>query len=149
MAKRDQFADLFSDAPPLSKEDAALVAAYQKSQRTLDDLPYTEEFEQLYAEVGGEGSGRSRREVFRRLHNLRKAAMLPRLGRAATPPIKVSEGEEGILESIVIERLGTLGQRDQLPYHDEFDHILGDFNTKTRRELTPHDLWRLLAKIAK
>jgi hypothetical protein len=149
LVKRNDGGNIFSEAPALSAEDDALVKAYERSERTLDDLPYTHEFDQIYDAVEGSQKGKTKAEIFRRLHTLRKAGRLPRLGRAATPPIKVSAAEEAQLESIVIEHIGTLGQRDQLPYGEKFDRVHSDFNRMTGRELSPHDLWRLLAKIAK
>jgi hypothetical protein len=129
--------------------DAALVKAYERAGRTLDDLPYTPEFDAIYAESGGDEAWTSRREAFHRLHNLRKASKLPRMGRAAGESMKVTAAEEARLTEMVTARVGTLGQRDQLIFTPAFDEIVQAFNAATGRSLSPHDLWRLLAKIAK
>jgi len=140
---------LFGDIQPRTPGgDDHLVAAYVAVGRTLDDLPYTDEFERLVTMLGGEG-GLARREVLHRLHNLRKANKLPRLGRAAGPSIKVTEDEEALLEGLVTEQAGTLGQRDQLVYDARFDTLTERFNARTGRSLSRHDLWRLVAKLAK
>jgi len=128
--------------------DAALIAAYLAGGRTLDDLPYTDEFESMFASLGGGDAGR-RWEVLHRLQGLRKANKLPRLGRSASPSVKVTEREESLLSGLVCEAAGTLGQRDQLLYDPRFDAIAEKFNAQTGRSLTRHDLWRLVAKIAK
>jgi hypothetical protein len=137
---------LFGQPLQLDDDEAALVAAYVEAGTTLDDLPYTEAFAQLHAKVG---LGRSQAEVFRRLHNLRKASKLPRLGRAATPAVKVNEEEEALLQRAVLARVRSLGERDSLLFTPEFDAIVEQFCKESGRALTAHDVWRLLAKIAK
>ena len=131
-------------------EDQQLIAVYQTLGRTLDDLPYTETFEQLYAAVGGEESEQiTRANVLRRLHNLRKAGKLPRLGRAASTPAKVDPEAEQRLEQLTRESLGGLGRRDQLPYTETFDRIVNQVNSEVGMNLTPHDAWRVIARLAK
>ncbi|MCE7973551.1 MAG: hypothetical protein DYG92_04385 [Leptolyngbya sp. PLA1] len=140
---------LFDDTQPRTPDaDDRLVAAYVEVGRTLDDLPYTDEFETLVALLGGENAV-VRREVLHRLHNLRKAHKLPRLGRAAGSSIKVTADEESILVGLVTEQAGTLGQRDQLLYDPRFDTVTERFNARTGRSLSRHDVWRLIAKLAK
>ncbi|CAG0976016.1 hypothetical protein PHYC_01505 [Phycisphaerales bacterium] len=131
------------------ERDAALVAEYIRIGRTLDDLAYTAEFERLFEAIGGERAWKSRWSVLHRLQNLRKASKLPKLGRAASTPIKVTVDEEGILAELVIQAVGTLGQRDQLLYDPRFDAVVQTFNARTGRNLEPHDTWRLVAKLAK
>jgi cephalosporin-C deacetylase-like acetyl esterase len=147
---------------PLVRQDAdeALIAAYVSTGRTLDDLPYTPEFERLHRAMqdavkgaegreGGLGNGRSEREVFHKLHNLRKAGKLPRLGKPAGKPPRLPEADEAALSALVIDAVGSLGQRDQLPYSDRFAPLVVAFNERTGRSLSPHDVWRLVAKLAK
>lgn len=144
--------DLFLDLParPHDEFEQRLVEAYMNAGRTLDDLPYTDEFERLFIEVKPFAGERERKEVFHRLHNLRKAKRLPRLGRsgAAAPPHITPEDEE-LLSTLVVEQVGSLGQRDQLPYDPRFDRVVESFITRTGRQLAPRDLWRLIAKLAK
>ncbi len=136
---------------PVSRTDEAeaLAAAYAAVGRTLDDLPYTEDFERLFAAAEAEARGLSRRDVFHRLHNLRKAGKLPRTGRAASTPPRITPEEEGMLRRMVEEAVGTLGQRDQLPYTPTFDRLVERFNAATARHTDPHTVWRLVAKLAK
>lgn len=135
------------DGDDAGAPEPALVRAYVEAGRTLDDLPYTDEFESLVAALGGEGV--DRRAVIHRLQNLRKANKLPRLGRGASSSIKVTEREEAVLVGLVEVAAGTLGQRDQLLYDAKFDTIVEKFNGSTGRSLTHHDVWRLVAKLAK
>ena len=141
---------LFDTGPGLDRQDQKLIAAYVETGRTLDDLPYTDAFESLFAAIGGDQSGKDRRAVFHRLHNLRKAKKLPRLGRTSDPAAPhVLPEDEAALAQLVIDRVGTLGQRDQLPYDPKFDDLLQTFAAKTGRELSQRDAWRLIAKLAK
>lgn len=134
--------------PALAQEDEALVAAYQRAGRTLDDLPYTPEFEALF-EAAGTPFGKDRRGVFHRLHNLRKAGKLPRMGRASEAAPKVTPEDEALLAELVVAEVGTLGQRDQLPFDPKFDHLVHVFGERTGRTMSRRDVWRLVAKLAK
>jgi len=67
------------DAPPLSAEDERLIEAYLRGHRTLDDLPYTPEFDRLVAEVSQTDTPETRHALFKRLFTLRKMGRLPRV----------------------------------------------------------------------
>lgn len=134
---------------PGSASDARLVDAYVRVARTLDDLPYTDDFEEVYVLAGGDAVWGGRRAAFRRLHTLRKAAKLPTLGRARVRPIRVSTEEEQTLAALVVASVGTLGQRDQLVYDPALEAVVQEFNATTGRDLDPHAVWRLIARLAK
>ena len=138
---------LFEPEPSL--DDKLLIDAYAETGRTLDDLPYTPEFDALYTRVSDASPPTTQREVFHRLHNLRKAGKLPRLGRAATTPVRLNAEEEQVLVSLVERFAGSLGQRDRLIYTPEFDLIVEKLNAETGHALDPHAAWRLVAKLAK
>jgi hypothetical protein len=135
------------ETPALDRRDADLIRSYQEAGRTLDDLPYTPEFEQIVAAVGGESG--DRRAIFHRLQNLRKAGKLPRMGRAPESAPRITPEDEALLAELVVARVGTLGQRDQLPFDPRFDQIVQEFCERTGRQLSPRDVWRLVAKLAK
>jgi hypothetical protein len=141
--------DLLFGGAPGPGPDELLVQAYVSTGRTLDDLPYTPEFDRLHRAVAAASPGRAARDVFHRLHNLRKAGKLPRLGKPASRPPRIDAPEEASLAAMVTEAVGSLGQRDQLPYTPAFDAIVQRFNQSTGRALAPHDVWRLIAKLAK
>ncbi|GAB5497051.1 MAG: hypothetical protein Phyf2KO_21310 [Phycisphaerales bacterium] len=140
---------LFGNDIDRAARDDAIVSAYEHASRTLDDLPYTDEFETLIAKVRETDEAAQHREVFHRLHNLRKAGKLPRLGRAASSPFKLSYEDEQLLIGLVRDAAGSLGQRDQLPYTAEFDALAGTFTRETGLNLDRHALWRVIAKLAK
>jgi len=147
------FAALFDVGPSageaLVESDRGLIAAYEAIGRTLDDLPYTEEFERLFVQAHAEAAGLTRRDAFHRLHTIRKRGDLARVGRSSTPPPKIEPAEEAALAGLVADAVGTLGQRDQLPYTPAFDGLVERFNARTGRQLPPHTVWRLVAKLAK
>ncbi|MEM6333585.1 MAG: hypothetical protein AAF823_09640 [Planctomycetota bacterium] len=140
---------LFGEGATTQAADAALVEAYRRADRTLDDLPYTEAFVSLYGEVREALGGASRAEVFHRLHNLRKAGKLPRLGRASSSPPRLDETHEALIVELVEREVGRLSLRDRLIYEPGFDAIVEAFNAETGLGLTHHDAWRVIAKLAK
>ena len=140
---------LFEPTPKPTGRDAILIAAYELAGRTLDDLPYTREFTQLHDDVRRHEPHALQADVFHRLQNLRKAGKLPKLGKGHSTPPAIRQDEEEFLAQIVIDACGTLGQRDQLLYTPKFDDLVHAFNARTQRALSPHDVWRLIAKIAK
>jgi hypothetical protein len=140
---------LFGTKLPGAAADQNLIEVYEQVGRTLDDLPYTPEFDRIYRALDAESLGLTRHDVLHRLHNLRKAGRLPKAGRGSTPPPRIETKEEGKLRDLVIDAAGSLGQRDQLPYTPKFDELVEQFNAGTGRSLDPHDIWRLVAKLAK
>lgn len=133
-------------------DDELLVRVYEAQARTLDDLPYTGEFEAIVAalvEDPEQVTDRDRETVLHRLLNLRKAGRLPRLGGAHSQRPRVDADTEKTLEDLVIRELGGLGGRDRLPYTPGFDRIAEAFAAQTGLTLDRHDLWRLISKLAK
>lgn len=65
---------------PLGADDERLVDAYLSIGRSLDDLPYTADFENLFRKLGRHDSQDERHAVFKRLLSLRKMGRLPRIG---------------------------------------------------------------------
>jgi hypothetical protein len=132
-----------------SQFNQRLIAAYVEVGRTLDDLPYTEDFLRLCHLSAAAEAGMNEQAVFRRLQNLRKAGKLPPIGRAPSKAPRINAEEEEWLRENVTVAVGSLGHRDQLPFSPKFDLLLQRFNEVTGRSLDPHDLWRVIAKIAK
>ncbi len=133
--------------------DELLVSVYAKQGRTLDDLPYTPQFEAVYGAMTGGGDEATpavtRRALFHRLHNLRKAGKLPRLGKAQGSRPRLNPQQEAVLVELVREHVGELSKRDQLLYTEAFDTIVNTFNTRAGLGLSAHDTWRIIAKLAK
>lgn len=72
-------ADIFKPDDDLSEFDRLLLDLYRKSGTSVDYLAYTPEFDRIYDQLVEAGDKRSKQEVFRRLLNLRKAGVLPRV----------------------------------------------------------------------
>ena len=125
----------------------ALVQIYEKIGRTADDLPYTPHFTTLYRSYTSHfDTTPTRQEVWRHLLNLRKAGKLPKLGEARSKPPKVSaEAREQLRELLGDD----IGRRDRLPYSPRFEQLVDEFNATQPRPLSPHQVWRLLATLAK
>jgi hypothetical protein len=67
------------DAPPLSPEDQQLIEAYRQNGRTVDELPYTVQFDQLMETLGKKDASLSEKHAtYQRLLYLRKSGRLPR-----------------------------------------------------------------------
>ena len=126
----------------------ALVRTYEQIGRTADDLPYTPDFERLYASYCAEyrQTKPTRQEVWRQLLNLRKAAKLPKLGEARSRPPAASDEDRQRLRAMLGE---DIGRRDRLPYTQRFDQLVDEFNKTQARPLSPHLVWRLVATLAK
>lgn len=71
------------DAPPLSPYDQRLIEAYMAVGRPLDDLPYSDAFDQLMERMGIDDTRENRHAIFKRLLALRKMGRLPRSTYAA------------------------------------------------------------------
>ena len=141
-----------SSPRPSADDEQRLIKAYVAIGRTLDDLPYTGDFEKLVARLRASGlPDPDRRAVILSLQRLRKARKggLPSVGRVASAPPKVTAEEEAILAALVTEAVGSLGSRDSLLYDPRFDALVETFNFKTGKTMSLHDVWRLVAKIAK
>jgi hypothetical protein len=128
-----------------------LIAAYKEQGRTLDDLPYTDEFEAIAQAIdlpGMNQAGANRAALFHKLHNIRKSGRLPKLGRAKEAPPRVTDEQAALLGRLVIEAVGRLSLRDQLPYTGRFDELVQRFNAEAGLQFSPHQVWRVIAKLA-
>ncbi len=141
--------DFFAEAPPLPIEDQRLVDAYERIGRTLDDMPYTSTFDELVKLARANGDTRPESQIFNRLANLRKSGRLPRVGRWGDPPFRLTRREQDKLFEMLLDLLGSAGKRDRLPYTQEFDQIYEQFKSELNPALSKHDVWRLIARVAK
>lgn len=148
---------LFAGVPAKMPVKPDLLASlYQKAGRTADDLPYTPQFEQIFAEYAAAFSEPQpdRAETWRHLLSLRKKAALPKLGAARSRPSQSDPETIALLRDVLEDEFaGKIGRRDRLPYSQQFDAISTAFNRSRLRRgespLAPHQLWRLVALLAK
>jgi catechol 2,3-dioxygenase-like lactoylglutathione lyase family enzyme len=134
--------------PKIAAKKNVLATIYQNIARTADDPPYTPHFESLYASYTKQlGDPKpTRQEVWRHLLNMRKAGDLPKLGPAKSKPPKLDKQEESRLRDLLGD---AIGKRDRLPYTPRFDQLVTDFNRPLTKKLSPHLVWRIVAKLAK
>jgi hypothetical protein len=140
---------LIREARPLDMGDQRLVDAYVQVGRPVDDLPYTPAFKMLVESLHQAGDARDERTILRRLMNLRKAAVLPRLGRVQTNSLKVTPEGVARIEQLLRESLPTTGGRDALPYTPQFDELLERYNSESAEPLDHRQFWRLIARVTK
>ena len=143
-------------APTYQTRPELLSELYAKAARTADDLPYTPQFEQIYAAYARQWPDPqpSRAEVWRHLLSVRKKGKLPKLGAARSKPPVLDEPTAVLVQRLIIETIGeSIGRRDRLPYSPAFDRFTEAFNRERVRSgqppMTPHALWRVVASMAK
>jgi hypothetical protein len=90
-----------------------------------------------------------RAALFHRLHNIRKAGRLPKVGKAWEKPPKVTAEQTRVITQLVDGAVGKLSLRDQLPYTPAFDQIVQQFNTDCGLQFSPYQVWRVVAKLSK
>jgi len=77
------------DAPPISRDDQALIDAYVEVGRPLDDLAYSDDFEKIAKSVGVDPNNKGQLHgLYKRLIALRKMAILPNL------PLRYAAGKQ-------------------------------------------------------
>lgn len=148
---------LFAGVPAkIGVRPKLLARLYEQAGRTADDLPYTPQFEQIFAAYSSAFAEPQpdRAETWRHLLLLRKKGALPKLGAARSRPPQADEPTEALLRSILEHEFGgKIGRRDRLPYSPQFDRIAEAFNRARAKAgqdpLAPHQLWRLVALLAK
>jgi argininosuccinate lyase len=141
-------ADLFGEASAEAgvSPDRELIEAYRRESRTLDDLPYTDQFEAIYAAAG---AALTRQQLFHRLHNLRKAGRLPTGLKAWEKAPRVTPDQAELLTGLVEAAVGRLSHRDQLPYTEAFEQLVQTYNDRAGLSFSPYQVWRVIAKLAK
>lgn len=140
---------MIRDAVELPAVDQRLVDEYERLATPVDDLPYTSEFQRMVDRLQSSGDTRTPAEILRRLLRLRKAAKLPRVGRVATTSLKPPTEDVELLEGLLRQELSSPGARDSLLYTEQFDRMLAQYNLTATQTLSPHDFWRLIARLSK
>ncbi len=140
----------------LSPKRQELARLYEAAGRTADDLPYTPQFETIHAAYAAlfPEPQPARAETWRHLLLLRKRGELPKLGAARSGPPNVEATAVALVHELIGDLFGgKIGRRDRLPYSEDFDRLTDAFNERRVRTgaapLAPHQLWRLVASIAK
>lgn len=137
---------LFPDEAAPDAQRSALVAQYERIGRPVDDLPYTEALSAMCAHLARPGEERA---VLDELLRIRKQGKLPQAKVRPKSRVKLDPEQERVLSEMIVESAGSMGGRDRLPHTGAFDDLLARFNAACGLQLDAHDLWRLVARLAK
>jgi hypothetical protein len=135
-----------STESPTIEPQAAARQLLKNTEQTRDALPYTDEFERLYAEFARlTQAAHSRHQFWRLLSSVaKKGGWKGRKRGEAAPDLTLQQADT--LRRLVA---GRLGSRDGLPYSDTFDRLKGQFNAATGLALTDRQFWRAVCHLGK
>lgn len=124
----------------------AARALLPTTKLTRDALPYTDEFESLFAAFDAAvGGGSERRQLWLALSSLaKKGGWKGKKRGEQAPEITTKQGD--VLRKLIA---GRLGKRDTLVYTNDFETLRDDFNKKAGLKLTSRQFWRVLCNVAK
>lgn len=132
---------------PIPADDLRLMDEYVMLGRPTDDLPYSPAFDELAERLHQLGDKRTRPEIMKRLLNLRKMGILPRVGYAADRGRNLSASDAQLAKELYRKHHEEFGSRDRLPYSPAFDNLHSAFNQFAERPLSKHQFWRLLSRV--
>ena len=114
-----------------------------------DALPYTVEFDRLKSKFDRRFRRASRHAHFWRI--LEKVGKRGGLARAGSRKKTVPAPRLTTEQQLEVLRLfpDGIGNRDQLPYTQEFDHLRSRFSQLTGTTLKKRDFWRALSRVGK
>lgn len=110
---------------------------------TRDALPYTEEFDSLFD--GHAPAEFTKHEFWRALSNGAKRGGLKGKSRGAKAP-KLSHSQADTLRTLLA---GRFSRRDELPYSEDFDYVVEQFNARCRTTFSHQEIWRAVCNLAK
>jgi hypothetical protein len=118
----------------------------ESTELTRDALPYTDEFERLFANYAQMSEKKlTRQQFWRKISNTAKRGGWKGKNRGEPAP-QLSIQQLDVLRTLAT---GKLGSRDSLAYTGEMDEILCRFNATTGLKLTHHQVWRILCNLGK
>ena len=131
--------------PPLklnSIDQEHLQELYDASGVARDQLPYTDQFEQIWQGFQDRTFKNAERDqvygaMLKYVRSSSNASTEP-------PPGKLSDDQLKTLKGL-IPRHAKGGKI--MPYSDEFEAVLKEFNKHAGTELTPEDLWREMMRL--
>ena len=128
------------------KADALVRRLLESTEFTRDALPYSDEFERMYANFKTESSENiDRHQFWRRLSNAAKKGGWKGKVRGE------SAAELSLQQWDVIRTLacGKLSSRDGLAYTSDLDRLQQEFNASTKLSLSQSQIWRCLCNLGK
>jgi hypothetical protein len=118
----------------------------KKTTFSRDALPYSDEFEQHFAEFAARAGEASTRQHFWRVLSsaAKKGGWKGKKRGESAPDLSHQQGDT--LRQLLA---GRLGSRDNLPYSTAFDDIRQQFNKTTALALNDRSFWRAVCSICK
>jgi len=108
-----------------------------------DALPYTDEFDKLYAQHASPVL--SQHDFWRVLSNAGKQGGVSGKQRGQRAP-GCTHQDLDVLRQLLS---GRFGKRDDLPYTQVFEHACDQFNAATKKNMSRYEVWRVVCKISK
>jgi len=135
--------NMTADTVTAKKHIESILASIVLSR---DSLPYSEEFERLFAEFAQLGNRTvTRQQFWRLLSNVCKKG--GQKGKRKGPPAPVlTHQQNDILRTLLV---GRFGERDSLPYTGDFSNIKNQFNSTSGIKLKDADFWRAMCGLCK
>ena len=126
--------------------DAIVRRLLESTEFTRDALPYSDEFERLFASFSGESSEKmDRHQFWRRLSNAaKKGGWKGKLRGESAPELSIQQWD--VIRTLAC---GKLGSRDGLAYTSDLDRIQQEFNSCTKLSLSQSQVWRCLCNLGK
>jgi predicted AAA+ superfamily ATPase len=120
-----------------------------EAKYSRDQLPYTDEFARLKRQYETCLHRRVTDSQFWR--SLVRVGKRGKQAREKSRKVKVPSPKLTTEQQLELLRLlpDGIGNRDQLPYTDEFDRLRRQFNKLTRSKLDQREFWRVLSRVGK
>lgn len=131
----------------LTHTDVRLVELFSKVGKSLDSLPYTEEFDKIYIEAKHLDGISSERDLLDRLLRLRKSGRLPRLDKPTNEKPDLSPEQLDQVASWLRNQIDTMSVREEIPYTEAFDRLADQFKSLLDRDLSRNTVWRILISL--
>ncbi len=132
-----------------AEEKAAILALLADSKLPRDALPYTDEFDKLKQRFEKKQKATiTDLDFWRMMSSVGKGGGLGKKGEKKKAPRTPTLSADEQLE--ILRRFPDgIGNRDDLPYTPKFDELYRRFNRQTGKELTKHEFWRGVSRVAK
>lgn len=129
-----------------AQSDGAIRDILKATSLSRDALPYSEEFEQHFADYcKASGVSHTRQQFWRALSSAAKKGGWKGKKRGG-PATTLTHPQQDELRQLLA---GRLGERDSLPYSSDFESLRYKYNQSTGLALSERAFWRALCSVCK
>lgn len=129
-----------------ARSDGAIRDILKATSLSRDALPYSDEFEQHFAEYcKASGISHTRQRFWRAISSAAKKGGWKGKKRGEPAPPLAHQQEDELRQLLA----GRLGERDSLPYSPDFDTLRHKYNQLTNLSLSERAFWRVLCSVCK